>query len=161
MAEFAGHSVPVLDFGPKYDLNGGRGYVRGIWASFLNYRTSNKTFYWGGCIDFDNTYIYTAASVEGQWNRHTTIDNCYYDAGLLVDDNDKMYVAYGNGTISVAELSADGRTQVRTQQVFSTPSSIGTLEGSLFMGYRYAIFNYATKALGGAVNVSRFEMTEP
>src|SRR5262245_50799839 len=30
--EFAGHSVPVLDFGSKYDLNGGRGYVRGIWA---------------------------------------------------------------------------------------------------------------------------------
>jgi beta-xylosidase len=79
--EFAGHSVPVLDFGAKYDLNGGRGYVRGVWASTLNYRPSNQTFYWAGCIDFDNTYIYTATSVEGPWRRHTTIDNCYFDAG--------------------------------------------------------------------------------
>lgn len=44
--EIAGHSVPVLDFGAKYDLNGSRGYVRGIWASSLAYRPSNRTFYW-------------------------------------------------------------------------------------------------------------------
>jgi beta-xylosidase len=51
-----------------------------------------------------------------------------------------MYVAYGNGTIHVAELSADGLSQVRTQQVFSTPSSVGTLEGARFYkrnGYYY------------------------
>ncbi|GAB3893104.1 hypothetical protein GCM10027612_42100 [Microbispora bryophytorum subsp. camponoti] len=63
--EYAGHSVPKLDFGSKYDLNGGRAYVNGVWASFLNYRKSNKTFYWGGCIDFSKTYIYTATSAEG------------------------------------------------------------------------------------------------
>ncbi|MBP2328153.1 hypothetical protein JOF56_008538 [Kibdelosporangium banguiense] len=119
--EFAGHSVPRLDFGAKYDLNGGRGYVRGIWASFLNYRKSNKTFYWGGCIDFGQTHIYTATAVDGQWSRHTTINKCYYDAGMLVDDNDTMYVAYGNSNISVAQLSPDGKTEVRSQQVFTTP----------------------------------------
>ena len=43
-----------------------------------------------------------------------------------------MYVAYGNSTISVAQLSADGLSQVRTQQVFTTPSSVGTLEGARF-----------------------------
>jgi beta-xylosidase len=130
--EFAGHSVPRLDFGSKYDLTGGRGYVRGVWASFLNYRKSNNTFYWGGCVDFNKTYIYTATSVEGPWNQHTTINNCYYDAGLLVDDDDTMYVAYGNTNLSVAQLSKDGKTQVRSQQVFSSPSNIGTLEGSRF-----------------------------
>jgi hypothetical protein len=31
--EIAGRSVPVLDFGAKYDLDGARGYVRGIRAS--------------------------------------------------------------------------------------------------------------------------------
>jgi hypothetical protein len=30
-----------------------------------------------------------------------------------------------------------------------------------FMGYRYAIFNYATTTLGGTVTVSRFELTTP
>ena len=51
--------------------------------------------------------------------KRSQINNCYYDAGLLVDDNDTMYVAYGNSTISVAQLSADGLSQVRTQQVFT------------------------------------------
>ncbi|WHT22771.1 glycoside hydrolase 43 family protein [Crossiella sp. CA-258035] len=140
--EVAGQSVPKLDFGAKYDLNGGRGYVRGVWASFLNHRKSDNTFYWGGCVDFDKTHIYTAAAVEGPWRRHTTINKCYYDAGLLIDDNDTMYVAYGNKNISVAQLSPDGRTEVRSQQVFSTPPDIGTLEGARFYkrGNDYYIF---------------------
>ena len=29
------------------------------------------------------------------------------------------------------------------------------------MGYRFAIFNYATQALGGAVTVKRFDLTTP
>jgi beta-xylosidase len=140
--EFAGHSLPSLDFGSKYNLSGARAYVDGVWASTLNFRRSNGTFYWAGCIDFDDTYIYTATRVEGPWTRHAQIDNCYYDAGLLIDDNDTMYVAYGNTTISVAQLSADGRTQVRAQQVFSTPPSVGTLEGARFYkrGSSYYIF---------------------
>ncbi|NUP51293.1 MAG: glycosyl hydrolase 43 family protein, partial [Catenulispora sp.] len=129
--EFAGHSVPSLAFGAKYDLNGnGRAYVNGVWASFLNYRKSNSTFYWGGCIDFNKTYIYTSTSVEGGWQQRSVINNCYYDAGMMVDDDDTMYVAYGSGTHSVAQLSADGLSQVRTQTVFTDPSSTGTTEGN-------------------------------
>jgi beta-xylosidase len=147
--EFAGHSVPVLDFGSKYNLSGGRGYVRGTWASTLNYRKSNQTFYWAGCIDFDNTYVYTAPSVEGPWSRHATIDNCYFDAGLLIDDNDTMYVAYGNTTINVAQLSADGRSQVRSQQVFTTPSSVGTLEGARFYKRNGSYYIFLTRPANG------------
>ncbi|WP_260479354.1 family 43 glycosylhydrolase [Kibdelosporangium aridum] len=42
--EFAGHAVPSLDFGSKYDVNGSRGYVRGAftlnntWQFFMGYR---------------------------------------------------------------------------------------------------------------------------
>jgi beta-xylosidase len=55
--------------------------------------------------------------------------------GLLIDDSDTMYVAYGNGTISVAQLSEDGFSQVRNEAVFETPSdptyfSGGPVEGS-------------------------------
>jgi beta-xylosidase len=139
--EYAGHSVPRLDFGSNaYDLNGGRAYVKGIWASTLNYRRSNSTYYWIGCIEFNRTYVYTASAVDGTWTKRSQINNCYYDAGLLIDDNDTMYVAYGNGTISVAQLSSDGFSQVRAQQVFQTPSNIGTLEGARFYkrgGYYY------------------------
>ncbi|MCO1597478.1 family 43 glycosylhydrolase [Micromonospora sp. RHAY321] len=148
--EFAGHSVPRLDFGTKYDMaNGSQAYVDGIWASTLNYRPSNRTFYWAGCIDFAQTHIYTASAVDGAWSRHTTIPNCYYDAGMLIDDNDTMYVAYGNGTISVAQLSADGRTQVRAQQVYQTPSSIGTLEGARFYKRNGAYYIWLTRPANG------------
>ncbi|MFD5831210.1 family 43 glycosylhydrolase [Lentzea sp. NPDC060358] len=147
--EFAGHSVPRLDFGSKYDLSGGRGYVRGIWASFLNHRKSNNTFYWGGCVDFAQTHIYTAASVDGQWSKLSTINKCYYDAGMLVDDNDTMYVAYGNTTISVAQLSADGKSEVRSQQVFQTPSNIGTLEGARFYKRNGSYYIWLTKPANG------------
>jgi hypothetical protein len=29
------------------------------------------------------------------------------------------------------------------------------------MGYRFALFNHATQALGGSVRIARFELTTP
>lgn len=131
--EYAGHSVPRLDFDDGgYDLTAGRKYVKGIWASTLGYRPSNRTYYWIGCTEFNRTYVYTAPAVDGTWTKKARLPGCYYDAGLLVDTDDTMYVAYGNGTISVAQLNADGTAQVRAQQVFQTPASVGTLEGARF-----------------------------
>jgi beta-xylosidase len=148
--EFAGHSVPSLNFGSNaYNLTGGRAYVKGIWASTLNYRPSNSTFYWIGCIEFNRTYVYTAAAVDGAWQQRSQINNCYYDAGLLIDDNDTMYVAYGNGAISVAQLSADGLSQVRAQQVFTTPSSVGTLEGARFYKRNGSYYIWLTRPANG------------
>ncbi|MCY1136480.1 family 43 glycosylhydrolase [Actinoplanes sp. Pm04-4] len=139
--EYAGHSVPRLDFDSvAYDLNGSRAYVKGVFASTMQYRRSNSTYYWIGCIEYNRTYVYTASAVDGTWTKRARINGCYYDAGLLIDDNDTMYVAYGNTSISVAQLSADGLSQVRSQQVFQTPAGVGTLEGARFYkrnGYYY------------------------
>ncbi|WP_246001380.1 family 43 glycosylhydrolase [Allorhizocola rhizosphaerae] len=148
--EFAGHSVPTLDFGSSnYNLSGGRAYVKGIWASTLNHRRSNNTFYWIGCIEFNRTYVYTASTVEGPWQKRSQINNCYYDAGLLIDDNDTMYVAYGATNISVAQLSADGLSQVRAQQVFTTPSSVGVLEGARFYKRNGSYYIWLTRPANG------------
>lgn len=138
--EYAGHAIPVLDFAPKYDLDGGHAYIKGTWASTLQYRPSNETFYWLGCIEFSKTYVYTATSVEGPWEKHPAINNCYYDAGMLIDEDDTIYVAYGNTKLSVAELGADGFTQVRAEQVYEASGM--TLEGSRFYKHdgRYYIF---------------------
>lgn len=130
--EYIGHSVPRLDFGPHYDIKGGTAYVGGTWASFFGYRKSNKTFYWGGCIGFKHSYIYTAPAAEGPWRRHSEIDHCYYDAGLLIDDDDTMYVAYGNTTLKVAQLSPDGTKEVKSQTIFQSPKELGMVEGSRF-----------------------------
>ncbi|MEV6345439.1 glycoside hydrolase 43 family protein [Actinoplanes sp. NPDC051851] len=138
--EYAGRSVPRLDFdSAAYDLSGGRAYVKGIWASAFNYRPSDGTYYWLGCTEFNRTYVYTATAVDGAWSKRARLGTCYYDAGLLFD-GDTPYVAYGNGTISVAQLSPDLTAQVRTQAVYTTPSSIGTLEGSRM--YRRGAYYY-------------------
>ncbi|KAK3324334.1 hypothetical protein B0T19DRAFT_450559 [Cercophora scortea] len=132
------HSVPELNFGAKYNLNGSAAaYVKGIWASSLRYRASNDMFYWIGCIESSKTYIWTApgngaAKNRGEvsnwaWTSHPPINSCYYDCGLFIDDDDTMYVAYGNTRIQVAQLSADGLSQVKSQQVYT---SNDTIEGS-------------------------------
>ena len=66
-------------------------------------------------------YVYTATAPEGPWTKHAT-GACYYDVGLLIDDDDTMYIASGNTNLSVAQLSKDGFSQVKSQQVFTSPS---------------------------------------
>ncbi|KAF5337608.1 hypothetical protein D9758_014917 [Tetrapyrgos nigripes] len=131
--EYIGHSVPSLDFDSSaYDLaSGTQAYVKGIWASTLQHRPSTGTFFWLGCIEFSRTYVYTAPAITGPWNKASTLNTCYYDAGMLIDDDDTIYVAFGQTTISVAQLSADGLTEVRHQVVYN--STVGTLEGSRFI----------------------------
>jgi beta-xylosidase len=147
--EYAGHAVPALDFSSKYDLEDGQAYIKGTWASALNYRESNQTFYFVACIEFGKTYVYTASSVDGEWTKHPAINNCYYDAGLLIDDDDTMYVAYGNTQISVARLSADGLSEVEHKQVFTTPASIGTLEGARFYKVNGKYYIFVTRPANG------------
>ena len=149
--EYISHSVPVLDFDSSYNLNGSRSYVNGIWASSLQYRESNKTFYWMGCMhNKGGGYVFTAKSPEGPWTKNSS-QACYYDMGLLVDkDTDKMYVAWGNNSINVAELSADGLREVRRQEVFKTPANIsGPLEGSRFYKINGNYYIFMTQYANG------------
>ncbi|KAL4789333.1 putative xylosidase/glycosyl hydrolase [Aspergillus venezuelensis] len=117
--EYVAHSVPDLaTLSPRFRLDGHNtsGYVRGVWASTLKYRTSDGLLYWYGAIQgTDQTFLYTAKNAEGLWTEHPPIDHYYYDAGLLIDDDDTMYIAHGNKTIQVAQLTPDGLGQVKNQ----------------------------------------------
>ncbi|KAF4847949.1 putative beta-xylosidase [Colletotrichum siamense] len=133
--EYLSHSVPSLDFQTTeaFNLESGSRYNQGIFASFFNYRKSTDTFYWGGCIVGDgNTYVYTALTVEGPWTQSSIINQCLYDAGMLIDDDDKMYVAHGHTNISVAQLSDDGLQVVRDEVVFESTEELGYIEGARF-----------------------------
>lgn len=148
--EFAGHAIPSLDFGAGYRLEGGQpAYIGGNWASTLRFRKSDQKFYFLACIRTGQTYVWKADQVEGPWERSNPVGNCYYDAGMLIDDDDKIYVAYGHGNLSVAELNASATQQVRAQEVFQTPGNIGTLEGARM--YRVGDYYYiwATRPANG------------
>lgn len=118
--EYIGHSVPSLDFGPSYNMEGGNtSYVKGIWASSFRYRPSNGQWYWIGCIEFSDTYVYTSSSVTGPWTKHAVFEGtCFYDCGLVFDENDTPRVAYGTTTIQVATLSSDLTSQVSNAEVY-------------------------------------------
>jgi beta-xylosidase len=153
----ATHSVPKLNFGDKYDLTGGTParYVKGIWASTARYRASNDKFYWYGCVD-GQTYIWTSSGTNASanngevapsawnWQPHPPIPTCYYDSGVLIDDDDTMYVTYGNPTIHVAQLSPDGLTQVSTRLVYTHPGGT-TIEGARMYKAKGAYYILVTR----------------
>ncbi|KAG9050376.1 hypothetical protein FS837_005998 [Tulasnella sp. UAMH 9824] len=110
--EYVGHSVPTLHFGDSYYLIGDQAYIQGVWASFFDYHASQDTWYWVGCINFSTTYIYSAPSATGLWNRLTTIGKCYYDAGLLIDDDGTIHISYTySNAIWAAQLALDVKSE--------------------------------------------------
>jgi beta-xylosidase len=147
--EFIGHSVPVLDFGDAYDLNGGRAYVQGTYASTMRHRPSNETFYWVGQIGAQRSYVYSATDAAGPWTRHAEIGSVYYDAGLLFDDDDTPYVAYGANEIHVAQLAPDMLTEVRDEHVLTKPDDIHYMEGSRFYKINGNYYIFVTRPANG------------
>jgi beta-xylosidase len=143
--KYIGHSVPRLDFGnpAAYSLdNGLQAYVKGIWASSMRYRASNKTWYWIGCVQSSGkTYIYTASDPTAKWGLASTINTCYYDCGLLFDDKDDIYVAYGNTKLSVAQLNKD-LTQKSNTLVYSASFY---LEGARMYQIKGKYYIFVTK----------------
>ena len=85
-------------------MDGGNIYGRGMWAASLKHDgeqfhvvfTSNDT---------KHSYHYVADDAEGPWLQQE-MDGFWYDPGLLFDDG-RVYVAHGNRTIRLTELTND------------------------------------------------------
>ncbi|EUC38355.1 glycoside hydrolase family 43 protein [Bipolaris zeicola 26-R-13] len=151
------HSVPRLNFGSPYDMPNPttRSYVKGIWASSLRYRKSSDKFIWMGCVQSTGqTYIWTApgqnaAANNGEvsswnWTSAGSINKCYYDNGIFIDDDDTMYVVYGNPAVRVAQLNKDGTAEVKNQEVYRDPNGL-TLEGSRMYKINGMYYIFSTK----------------
>lgn len=158
--EYISHSVPTLDFNnPAYNLTDGeQAYIRGVWASFFNYRPSDSTWIWGGCVDFWNTFIFTAPDVTGPWEKTVEFPGlCYYDSSLLIEDDETMYVSSGQSNITVAQLSDDFQTIVRSEIVWSSPDEIGELEFALKYASTFLIWRACVQVM---LKVPGFTNTE-
>ena len=80
-------------------------YGQGMWAPSLRYH--NGTFYI--CFvanDTHKTYLYTAKQAEGPWEKRE-IEGFYHDCSLLFDEDERVYIVYGNTEIHLTELKAD------------------------------------------------------
>ncbi|MEU8350581.1 xylosidase, partial [Streptomyces sp. NPDC048845] len=62
----------------------------------------------------------------------------------------------GDGRQARFSYSTDGSSFTDLGPAFTLKN-----DWHFFMGYRFGIFNYATRALGGAVTVGRFELSTP
>ncbi len=104
--ECAAYVYDTLDSTPEQRLEGeGNIYGKGMWAASLRYHKG--TFY--VCFvanDTKKTYLYTSESITGPW-RKQYIEGFYHDCSLLFDDDDRVYIAYGNKTIYLTELEED------------------------------------------------------
>ena len=102
--EIASYVYETLDDTPGQRLTDGKGiYGKGMWAASLRYHKG--TFY--VCFvanDTGKTYLYTAKEIEGPWEKRF-IEGFYHDNSLLFDDDDRVYIAYGNREIYITELN--------------------------------------------------------
>lgn len=111
--EMAGYAVERYDEDPRYDMQGGNLYLNGSWAATIRHKDGK--FYVGFCTPYGwgrekgNFSICIADKVEGPWER-VIFPEYMYDPGLFFDDNGKVYVVHGQGTLYLTELNEDVRS---------------------------------------------------
>lgn len=104
--EHISYVYDYLDGTPGQRLEGeAQIYGKGMWAASLRF---HKGTYYVIFVanDTHTTYLYRAEDIRGPW-RKSTIQGFYHDCSLLFDDDDRIYLAYGNTEIHIQELKAD------------------------------------------------------
>ncbi|MBR4069054.1 MAG: family 43 glycosylhydrolase [Clostridia bacterium] len=103
--EICSRIYDVLEDTPRQRLEEGNAYGAGMWAATLRYHKG--TFYVIFVAnDTRKTYLYRAEAPEGPWRR-SEIEGFYHDCSLLFDDDDRIYLVYGNRQIHLTELKED------------------------------------------------------
>jgi len=134
--EYIGHSVPSLgSWGSQYTLSGTeRGYIRGVWASWLIYVPQNAKWYWGGCSDFWVSHFYESANSDptSAWSQTFSISaECWYDSGAFLDTDGHVYVSYKrDGQFYIGKMAQDMKSVLESRVVWTPPSNMTSMEGT-------------------------------
>ncbi len=80
-------------------------YGQGMWAASLRYH-KGKYYVCFAANDTHKTYLYQSENIEGPW-RKSQVEGFYHDCSLLFDEDDRIYIVYGNKDIYLTELKAD------------------------------------------------------
>lgn len=104
--EHATYVYDRLDSTPGQRLEGNEHvYGKGMWAATIRYH-KGRFYIIFVANDTHKTYLYTAESIYGPWDKKN-IEGFYHDCSLLFDDDDKAYLVYGNRDIYLTELNED------------------------------------------------------
>lgn len=80
-------------------------YGHGMWAASLRYH-KGKFYAVFIAHEWDKTFLFIADDIEGEWTK-SYIEGVYHDCSLLFDDDDRVYIVYGNRDIHLTELESD------------------------------------------------------
>ncbi len=104
--EIASHVYEKLEDLPAHHLEEGANiYGKGMWAPTFRYH-KGQFYICFSANDTKKTYLFRAESIEGPW-KVSTIEGFYHDSSLLFDDDDSVYIVYGNRQIYLTELDKD------------------------------------------------------
>ncbi|WP_284645101.1 family 43 glycosylhydrolase [Paenibacillus silviterrae] len=150
--EIVNYVYDILAATDKQTLTNGQSlYGQGSWASSIRYH-NGKFYVVFASNDVGKTFIFQTTDIEkGQWEKYELAGGVYHDMSLLFDDDGRVYLVYGNGTIRIIELTSDataikagGMNKVIIQNA-SAPGGSGGLgaEGSHVykINGKYYIFN--------------------
>lgn len=104
--EIASYVFDHLDDTPAQQLMGEENiYGKGMWAASLRYHKG--TFYvCFVCNDTGKTYLYQSSHIDGPWKKQE-IEGFYHDCSLLFDEDDRVYIVYGNTQVYLTELNGE------------------------------------------------------
>lgn len=107
--EYVTYLYDILENSPGARLEDDMGiYSAGMWAATLRYH--NGKFY---VIFVSNdtkaqnvSFLFTSDKIEGPWEKQK-IEGFYHDCSLLFDDDGKVYLVSGNGSLRLVEMKPD------------------------------------------------------
>ncbi|GHT41476.1 hypothetical protein FACS189437_08430 [Bacteroidia bacterium] len=115
----------TVDSNNKFDFQDGiHWYGRGIWAPAFVYHKG--MFYIFANVNRHTVQIFQTDNPAGKWKHHV-MKRGLHDLGVFFDDDDKKYVVWGAGTITLAELN-DDLTDIKPETQKTIATGVG--EGS-------------------------------
>lgn len=137
--DFCCNPLEKMSSNSEYNLESGKNiYSKGAWANSLMYKNGKFYILFNAFGNGDDAggYLLTATNPEETWAMKR-LSRGYYDPGLLVDEDNTVYVVCGNTNLSVIQLD-DDFNPVGTEH--AVDGGFSGLEGSHFIkkdGYYY------------------------
>lgn len=129
--ELTGYVFDKLHDTPKYDMEGGTVYGRGQWATSLRYHDGKFYVLFSPNDQPYRTFIYTTEDPMKGWTLHSRMQH-FHDASLFFDDDGRVYVFSGTGSLIELEPDLSGVKEggVNVKLNVRDDEETGLLEGS-------------------------------
>ena len=150
-----GHVVQRLTMSPRYSMEGGNGYGKGIWAPAI--RKHNGRFYVYFPTPTEGIFVSAARKITGPWSAPVAViaQPGLEDPCPFWDDDGKAYLIHsktGAGPLILHRMSADGMHVLDAGKVIvEDPVHLPVLEGPKLYkrdGYYYIFAPFGGVATG-------------